>query len=394
MPFAVYMLGLAVFAQATSEFMLSGLVPDIAADLGVSIPQAGFLTSAFAIGMVVGGPLLAILTLRWPRRTALVAFLVAFAAAHVVGALTDDYGVLLATRIVGALANAGFWAVAAGAAVSMVEPGAKARAMSVVLGGVTLACVAGVPGGAVLGQLWGWRSAFWAVAGLSVAGLVAVLASIPAGRPDAPATGLRAELRALVGPQLLTAYAMNALVQGATFCTFTYLAPLLTEVSGYGDGWVPAMLVLFGLGAFVGITVGGRIADARPYPVLLAGMSALTLGWAVLALSAGGAVAVFALVFVQGMLAFGIAPALTSRTFYLAGGAPTLAGGFLTAAFNVGNTAGPWFGGLTIDAGLGFRAPVWTSALMMAVALGTLGLAAVLRRREERRAETPATAAV
>src|SRR5689334_2649836 len=111
MPFAVYMLGLAVFAQATSEFMLSGLVPDIAADLGVSIPQAGFLTSAFAIGMVVGGPLLAMRTLRWPRRTALVAFLVAFAAAHVVGAVTDDYGVLLATRIVGALANAGFWAV-------------------------------------------------------------------------------------------------------------------------------------------------------------------------------------------------------------------------------------------------------------------------------------------
>ncbi|MFD8377655.1 Cmx/CmrA family chloramphenicol efflux MFS transporter [Streptomyces sp. NPDC059679] len=393
MPFAVYMLGLAVFAQATSEFMLSGLVPDIAADLGVSIPQAGFLTSAFAIGMVVGGPLLAMFTRRWPRRTALVAFLVAFAAAHVVGAVTDDYGVLLATRIVGALANAGFWAVAAGAAVSMVEPDKKARAMSVVVGGVTVACVAGVPGGAVLGQLWGWRSAFWAVAVLSVAGVAAVLASIPAGRPDAPSAGLRAELRSLVGAQLLTAYAMNALVQGATFCTFTYLAPLLTEVSGYGAGWVPAMLVLFGVGAFVGITVGGRIADARPYLILLTGMSALTLGWAVLALSAGVAVAVFVLVFVQGLLAFGIAPVLTSRTFYLADGAPTLAGGFTTAAFNVGNTAGPWFGGLAIDAGLGFRSPVWTSALMMLVALAALGLATTLRRREARR-EPPVAAAV
>ncbi|MDX3229921.1 Cmx/CmrA family chloramphenicol efflux MFS transporter [Streptomyces sp. ME19-01-6] len=393
MPFAVYMLGLAVFAQGTSEFMLSGLVPDIAADLGVSIPQAGFLTSAFAIGMVVGGPLLAMLTLRWPRRTALVAFLVTFAAAHVVGAVTGDYGVLLATRIVGALANAGFWAVAAGAAVSMVEPDKKARAMSVVVGGVTVACVAGVPGGAVLGQLWGWRSAFWAVAVLSAVGVAAVLASIPAGRPDAPSAGLRAELRSLVGGQLLTAYAMNALVQGATFCTFTYLAPLLTEVGGYGAGWVPAMLVLFGVGAFIGITVGGRIADVRPQLILLTGMSALTLGWAVLALTAGAAVAVFALVFVQGLLAFGIAPILTSRTFYLAGGAPTLAGGFTTAAFNVGNTAGPWFGGLAIDAGLGFRSPVWTSALMMLVALATLGLGAVLRRREARR-EAPVAAAV
>ncbi|MGY0061722.1 Cmx/CmrA family chloramphenicol efflux MFS transporter [Streptomyces sp. LZ34] len=393
MPFAVYMLGLAVFAQATSEFMLSGLVPDIAADLGVSIPQAGFLTSAFAIGMVVGGPLLAMLTLRWPRRTALVAFLVVFAAAHVVGAITADYGLLLATRIVGALANAGFWAVAAGAAVGMVEPNAKGRAMSVVMGGVTLACVAGVPGGAVLGQLWGWRSAFWAVAALSAAGVAAVLASIPAGRPEAPSAGLRAELRSLAGGQLLLAYAMNALVQGATFCTFTYLAPLLTEVSGYGASWVPAMLVLFGAGAFIGITVGGRIADARPYLILLTGMTALTLGWAVLALTAGGAVAVFVLVFVQGLLAFGIAPALTSRTFYLADGAPTLAGGFTTAAFNVGNTAGPWFGGLAIDAGLGFRSPVWTSALMMLVALATLGLAAALRRREVRRG-TPVAAAI
>ncbi|MDT0542021.1 Cmx/CmrA family chloramphenicol efflux MFS transporter [Streptomyces lonegramiae] len=392
MPFAVYMLGLAVFAQSTSEFMLSGLVPDIAADLGVSIPQAGFLTSAFAIGMVVGGPLLAMLTLRWPRRTALVAFLVVFAAVHVVGALTSDYGVLLATRIVGALANAGFWAVAAGAAVGMVEPGAKARAMSVVMGGVTLACVAGVPGGAVLGQLWGWRAAFWAVAVLSAAGVAAVLASIPGGRPEAPAAGLRAELRSLIGGQLLSAYAMNALVQGATFCTFTYLAPLLTDVSGYGAGWVPAMLVLFGVGAFIGISVGGRIADARPHLTLLTGMAALTVGWAVLALSAGAAVAVFVLVFVQGLLAFGIAPALTSRTFYLADGAPTLAGGFTTAAFNVGNTAGPWFGGLAIDAGLGFRAPVWTSALMMVVALATFGLAAALRRREARR-ETPVVAA-
>ncbi|MEV4088333.1 MFS transporter, partial [Nonomuraea fuscirosea] len=164
MPFAVYLLGLAVFAQGTSEFMLSGLLPGIARDLNVSIPAAGLLTSAFAAGMVVGAPLMAVLSLRWSRRFALLAFLVVFLLAHVVEAVTTGYGVLLVSRAVAALANAGFLAVAMATAISLAPPDAKGRATSVLLGGVTAACVAGVPGGALLGEVWGWRSAFWAVA--------------------------------------------------------------------------------------------------------------------------------------------------------------------------------------------------------------------------------------
>ncbi|MFI6520658.1 Cmx/CmrA family chloramphenicol efflux MFS transporter [Spirillospora sp. NPDC050679] len=384
MPFAVYVLGLAVFAQGTSEFMLAGLVPAVAADLGVTVPQAGLLTAMFAVGMAVGAPALAVLTLRLPRRRALVWSLALFTVCHVVGALAPGYGVLLATRIVAALACAAFWAVAAGAAVSMVEPGARARAMSVVVGGVTVACVAGVPAGALLGGLWGWRSAFWAVAAVSALSIVALLATLPASRPEPPASAVRAELRALVRRPLLVAYALNALVQGATFCTFTYLAPLITEVTGLGEGWVPGMLVLFGAGAMVGITVGGRVADARPALVLGVGTVALACGWALLAVTAAHPVPVFALVFALGMLAFGTGPALMARTFTLADGAPTLTGGFTTAAFNVGNTAGPWLGGVVIDAGLGFRAPVWTSALLMLVAVAVT--AATLRRRPEPKA--------
>ncbi|MFE7121405.1 MFS transporter, partial [Streptomyces sp. NPDC057654] len=253
---------------------------------------------------------------------------------------------------------------------------------------VTLACVAGVPGGALLGQQWGWRSAFWAVAAASVLALAAVALTVPAAPADPVRTGLRAELRSLLGGELLVAYAMNALVQGATFCTFTYLAPLLTGVTGFGAGRVPMMLVLFGAGAVVGIAVGGRIADARPYTVLACGMTALAGGWVVLALTAQSPAAAVALVFLQGFLAFGIAPVLTSRAFYLADHAPTLAGGFTTAAFNIGNTAGPWFGGLAIDAGLGYRSPVWVSALMMTAALGTLGAAVALRRNGRVRARS------
>ncbi|UNO43118.1 Cmx/CmrA family chloramphenicol efflux MFS transporter [Streptomyces sp. MST-110588] len=382
MPFAVYMLGLAVFAQSTSEFMLSGLVPAIAGDLHVSIGDAGLLTSAFAVGMVIGGPLLAVLTLRWSRRRALVAFLLVFVLVHVLGALTSNYGVLLVTRVVGALANAGFWAVAAGAAVGMVPADARARAMSIVVGGTTLACVAGVPGGALLGQQYGWRSAFWAVAVLAAASVVAVLLSLPDDRPETSGTSVRSELRALANRELFVAYAMNALVQGGTFCTFTFLAPLLTDVTGFGAGRVPVMLVLFGVGAFTGITIGGRVADARPFTVLFCGMTALTLGWSLLALTAGNPVMVVLLVFIQGFLAFGAAPALTSRTFSLAGNAPTLAGGFMTAAFNIGNIAGPWFGAVVIEAGLGFRAPAWVSAVMTAGALATVVLAFTLHRRK------------
>ena len=197
MPFGLYLLGLAVFAQGTSEFMLSGLVPDIAREMGVSVPAAGSLTSAFAAGMVVGAPLMAVLARRWSRRAALLGFLGVFLVVHVVGAVTDSFAVLLVTRVVGALANAGFLAVAVVTAVAMVDADAKGRATSVLLGGVTVACVAGVPGGALLGQLWGWRAAFWAVVVLSVPALFAIVRSVPGGVPEAARASVRGEVRAL-----------------------------------------------------------------------------------------------------------------------------------------------------------------------------------------------------
>ncbi|MFE2034755.1 Cmx/CmrA family chloramphenicol efflux MFS transporter [Streptomyces scopuliridis] len=380
MPFALYLLGLAVFAMGTSEFMLSGLGPDIAHDLGVSIPAAGSLTSAFAVGMVIGAPLMAMLSLRWSRRHALLVFLLTFLAVHVVGALTTSYGVLLVTRVIGALANAGFLAVALVTATGMVEPNAKGRATSALLGGVTIACVAGVPGGALLGQLWGWRAAFWAVAIVSVPAVVAILRAVPSGGAGPAETSARRELRALREPRLLVTLSLGALVNGATFCTFTYLAPLLTEVSGLGSAWVPALLALFGLGSFAGVTISGRLADVRPVPLLVAGGVALLVGWAVFALTAGNPVAAGAFVFVQGTLSFAVGSTLISQVLYAATAAPTLAGGLATAAFNVGGAIGPWAGGLAIGAGLGFRAPLWVSALLVALAIATAGVAHGPRR--------------
>ncbi|MFD5399888.1 Cmx/CmrA family chloramphenicol efflux MFS transporter [Streptomyces sp. NPDC127097] len=392
MPFVLYLLGLAVFAQGTSEFMLSGLLPDIARDLDVSLSAAGALTSAFAVGMVIGAPLLALLSLRWPRRRALLAFLVTFLLVHVLGAVTPNYGVLLATRVVAALANAGFLAVALTTATSMVARDAKGRATSVLLGGTTMACVAGVPAGALLGELWGWRSAFWAVALVSVPAVLAILWSVPSGPAARPVAGGRpvrpvaggpragAELRALRSPRLVVLLLLGALVNGATFCAFTYLAPLVTEVTGLGAGWVPALLALFGLGSFAGVSGAGRLADARPLRLLALGGPVLLAGWTATALTAGSPVAVPVLLFVQGALSFAVGSTLVSQVLYAATGAPTLGGGFATAALNVGAALGPWCGGAALTAGLGYRSPLWVSALLTALALVLGGLARVTRR--------------
>ncbi|MEV0998177.1 Cmx/CmrA family chloramphenicol efflux MFS transporter [Nonomuraea sp. NPDC050202] len=406
MPFAVYLLGLAVFAQGTSEFMLSGLVPAIARDLGVSIPAAGLLTSAFAAGMVVGAPLMAALSLRLSRRAALLAFLVVFLLAHVVGAVTTSYEVLVVTRVVAALANAGFLAVAMATAVALAPSDAKGRATSVLLGGVTIACVAGVPGGALLGEVWGWRSAFWAVALALVPAIVAVLKSVPGGAPDGTTDGapdgtpngatdgapeggagrsVRGELRALRRPRLLVLLLLGALVNGATFCTFTYLAPVLTGVSGIGSSWMPAMLALFGLGSFAGVTISGRIADRRPVPLMVTGGVALAAGWAVFALAAGAAGPAIVLVLVQGTLSFAVGSTLISQVMYAATGAPTLGGAFATAAFNVGATLGPGLGGLAIEGGLGFRSPLWVSAALVGLALAVAGIAGIAGSRARRK---------
>lgn len=369
MPFAIYILGLAVFAQGTSEFMLSGLVPGMANDLQVSVSAAGLLTSAFAVGMIVGAPLMAVASIRWQRRRALLTFLITFMVVHVIGALTGSFEVLMVTRIIGALANAGFLAVALSVAMSMVPADMKGRATSVLLGGVTIACVVGVPGGAILGDLWGWRAAFWAIVVISAPAVVAIMRSTPSDPPTRSIPNARAECASLRRPKLALMLVLGALINGATFCSFTYLAPLLTDISGFDSRWLPALLGLFGLGSFIGVTVGGRLADTRPLSLLSVGAVVLLMGWIVFALSASHPAVTLALLFTQGALSFAVGSTLISQVLYAADDAPTLGGSFATVAFNVGAALGPALGALTIGMGLGYRAPLWSSAALVAIAL-------------------------
>lgn len=381
MPLAVYVLGLAVFALGTSEFMLSGLLPPIARDMDVTIPQAGLLISAFAVGMVVGAPLLAVATLRLPRRATLIALITVFGFGQVAGALAPSYAVLFVSRVVSALACAGFWALGAAVAVAMVPVTVRARALAVMIGGLSIANVVGVPAGAFLGEQLGWRSAFWAVALASAVALVGVVALIPSIPVPARLPRLSDEVRIYRDRRVWLSVTIVALAAGGVFCTFSYLAPLLTDVTGLDAGWVPTVLALFGVGAVVGTAVGGRFADAHLFGVLLTGIGASTVLLAALALFGGVAPAAIALSFLIGVSCFYTAPALNARMFDVAGAAPTLAAATTTAAFNLGNTGGPWVGGTVIDAGLGYEATAWAGAAIMALAIAATAFALRQDRR-------------
>ncbi|MDQ6521989.1 MFS transporter [Nocardioides sp. LHD-245] len=396
MPLALYLLALTTFAMGTSEFMLAGLVPEIADGLGVPVGTAGLLTSAFAVGMMAGAPLMAALARRWPARRTLLGCVAVFALGHVVAAVAPGFALLFAARVLAALANAGFLAVAIGTAVGLVAPDRKGRALAVLLAGTTLATVAGVPAGALLGAALGWRATFWAIALLCLLAALGIVRGVPARSAPteedlAAGPSLRTELAQLREPRLMVAMLLGALVNGGTFAAFTFLAPVVTDVAGLDELWVPLALVLFGAGSFVGVTLAGRLSDRRPGLVAGLGSPLLLLGWVLLAMLAAHPVALLVAVFVQGALAFAVGSTWIARVLYAASGAPTMAGSYATAALNAGAAAGPALGALAIS-GSGELGPVWTAAGLSAVSLVVMTAARPARGRVRRPAGSASTA--
>ena len=380
MPFALYLLALVVFAMGTSEFMLAGLVPDISTYFGVSVGTAGLLTSAFAAGMVIGAPVMAAFTRRLPVKATLLGCVIVFALTHIIGALTPDFTVLFITRVIAAIVNAGFLAVALGAATKLVAPDAKGRAVAVLLAGTTVATVAGVPAGTLLGTALNWQSTFWAIALLCIPAAIGIAAGFTtkaddSSKEESSSTSLRVELAQLSSPRLVLTMLLAALVNAGTFATLTFLAPIVTDTAGLTQWWVPVALVLFGVGSFTGVTVAGRLSDARPRIVIVGGGSVLVLGWVALALFATNPVALLGLVFAQGVVGFAVGSTLITRVLYAAAGAPTMAGSYATAALNVGAAAGPVLASAALSVMPGALGPVWvavlatTTALLLAVPL-------------------------
>lgn len=381
---AIYALGFGIFCLGTSEFMLAGILPQLAHSLGVGIPSAGMLITAFAVGMLIGAPLMTAATLRVPARACLIAATVLFALAHLVVLVSDSYAVVLISRVVSAVVYATYWAVAAATALRLAPAGARAKAMAVVVGGLTVANVLGVPIGTWIGERWGWRATFVAVAVASVVAAVVLVRVVPARTQDGPPPSARREIGALRNPRLWLALAITAAFQATVFCTFSYLTPLLTTVSELPVGAMPLILFGFGLGSLAGVTIGGRLADRNLLGNMAVSLVSLIVTLLLLASVAGTSWLAVPAVILFGVAGFSIAAALNARTLGFAGDAPTMAAAVNTSAFNVGNAIGPWLGGVVISAGLGYRAPVLASVGLGLTALLLTGLAWAWERRDRR----------
>ncbi|MCA1185048.1 MFS transporter [Saccharopolyspora sp. 6T] len=386
LPGVVHVIAAGIFLLGTSEFMIAGLLPEAAADLGVSIARAGLLVTAFAVGMIIGPPVMALATLRLPRRATLVLALLVFAAGHVVAALSGSFAVVTTARAITALATGTFWAVGAVVATGAAGPGANARALAVMSGGLSLAVVAGVPLGTVAGQLTGWRGPFWMLAVLAVLAAAAVLRSMPAasrepaGHEDRPASA-RAELSALRPWRTWVVLGAIVLAQAGFLGAYSYISPLLTGRAGIPSAWVPVVLAGFGVGALAGTALGGRLGDRRPLATVAGAVALTAAELAVLVLTSTHQVVVVVLVALLGASGLGANPVLIAQVLRHAGRGSTLASSLATAAFNLGTAAGSAVAGATLSSTWELVGPAALGAVVTGSALLPIGLLATRTRR-------------
>ncbi|RIJ76154.1 MFS transporter [Nakamurella silvestris] len=385
MPVGLIALALGGFGIGLTEFVIAGLLTDVAADLGVTIPVAGYLVSGYALAVVFGALFLTAASTRLPAKTALLGLMVLFIIGNLLSALSPNYAVMMAGRVVAALAHGAFFGIGAVLATNLVAPEKKAGAISIMFAGLTSANVLGVPLGTFLGQQFGWRSTFWAITAIGIIAFVGIAALVPAADPSAEqATGnLRAELRAFRRPQVWFSIAMTVLVFGGMFGAFIYIEPLLTQVSGFGTGAVPWLLVLFGVGLFVGNMLGGKLADRALAPTLIALMAGLTVVMVLFAVFAHVPFLAATGLLLMGFFGFATVPGLQMRVLGYASDAPTMASSANIAAFNLGNTLGVYLGGLTIAAGLGFVSPLVVGSLLSGAGLVVMLVATSRARRSD-----------
>ena len=381
---ALVALALGGFAIGTTEFVTMGLLPDIAAGVDVSIPSAGHVISAYAIGVVVGAPVIAALGSRLPRRGLLVGLMLAFLLGNSLTALAPGYGSMLLARFVAGLPHGAYFGVASLVAASLVPPRLRGRAVSSVMLGLAVANLAGVPAATWLGQQLGWRSAYWAVAALALLTMASILAVVPAS-PAAPGAGVRTELGALRRPQVVLTLLVGVVGFGGMFAVYSYIAPLATDVAGISRAAIPAVLLVYGVGGVVGTMLGGRLADWALFRSLVGGEIFTGLVLASVLVAATHAVSLFVVVFLLAFAASVLVVCLQMRLMSVAGDAQMLGAALNHSALNAANALGAWLGGAVIAAGLGYRAPAAVGALLALGGLAFLGASAVLRRRETAR---------
>ncbi|SFO33315.1 MFS transporter, DHA1 family, arabinose polymer transporter [Geodermatophilus obscurus] len=382
---ALVALGLGGFAIGTSEFVTMGLLPDIAAGVGVDIPTAGHVISAYALGVVVGAPVLAALGARLPRRGLLVGLMAAFLAGNVATAMAPGQTTLLVARFVTGLPHGAYFGVASLVAAALVPPALRGRAVSSVMLGLSAATLAGVPAATWLGQALGWRSAYWAVVVVAALTVATVAAVVPV-TPQPADAGIRTELGALRRPQVLLTLVVATVGFGGMFAVYTYIAPITTDLAGLARGTVPAVLLAFGVGGFVGTVLGGRLADRALFRSLVGAMVTVLVLLLLVGAAASAGALLFPAVFLLAMSASVLVVCLQLRLMEVAGDAQMLGAALNHSALNAANALGAWLGGVVIAAGLGYTAPGLVGAGLAVLGLVALSASALLRRREPRAA--------
>lgn len=386
MTLPLFALMLCVFSVGTVEYVISGILPALAGDLNVSIPQAGMLITAYALAVVIGGPILTIATTRLGRRQLMIWLMVLFVVGNLIAFMAPNYWVLLVARVLSALTHSTFFAVAIVVASALAEPGKQASALAKVALGLNLATVLGVPLGTVVGQQFGWRATFLAVALVSAVATVLVLAAVRVPATERP-TSAAAELKVFSKREVQLAILMTALSQAGVFTVFTYVAPLLTQVTGYPEAAITVLLLVFGVGSVVGNFVGGRLADRslmRSLAWLLTALAAVLLLFYLTVVNKPLAAVTL---FVFGAAAFSIIPGLQARLLGSASGAPTLAVAVNISAFQIANAFGAYLGGEVINVGLPIR--LVTVAGAAVTACGLLMALYTIRRDRARAAAQP-----
>jgi MFS transporter, DHA1 family, inner membrane transport protein len=382
MPLALYALTVGAFGIGVTEFVIMGLLIEVGADLGVSIAAAGLLISGYALGVVFGAPILTAISSRWRRKSVLIALMVIFTIGNAACALAPNYETLMLARLVAALAHGTFFGVGSVVATSLVAPERRASAIAVMFTGLTVANIAGVPFGTWLGQEYGWRMTFWAVAVVGLVALAVLAVFLPRDEQDPEPQDWRSDLATMGRPQVLIGLAVTVLGYAGVFTVFTYIAPVLTQVTGFADTAVSPILLVFGGGLILGNLVGGRLADRNLDLSILITLLALGLSLILMFFLLDNKTSTVALVGLVGAAGFATVAPLQMRVLEKAEGAgQALASSFNIAAFNLGNAVGAWIGGVAIDRGPGLAALPLVAA---AFPLAALALSIVAQRRDRK----------
>lgn len=373
---------LAAFAFGTAEFVIAGVLPDVALGLGISIPLAGYLVTGYAIGIALGGPLLTMLTSRFNRKALVIALGVGFVVGQALCAIAPTFEILLLIRILVSTLHGAYFGVAFILATSIVPPERRGFAMALVLAGLTVSNVLGVPGGTAVGAIFGWRATFWAVGVFGLVATLIIAVFLPANAGVLAAKGdIRKEVRALARNQVASGFVISILVMIGQYSLFTYIAPLLLEVTGIDPAFVPVILLIYGVGSTIGVFIGGRLADWRLMPSLITILSLQSLLFVALYLASPYPLLMAVVVIFWGGANFAFGSPLQTRMLIWAADAPNLTSALIPAGFNVGIAIGAILGSTLLGAGMGYQYLPFIGAVCLALAAATAIISNAVEKR-------------